>query len=107
MKFLVAALVIIVLGTGGYYLWRNRPVDDSVALLANRETVAPVERRSINFSVSVAGEITPAEQVSVRPEINGRIALLPVDVGDKVKKGDILFTLDDQELQNQKASSMT
>jgi RND family efflux transporter MFP subunit len=53
----------------------------------------------------VAGEIAPAEQVSVRPEINGRIATLEVDIGDRVKKGQVLFTLDDKELQQQRSSS--
>jgi multidrug efflux pump subunit AcrA (membrane-fusion protein) len=64
-----------------------------------RKTTALVEQRSIAFSISVAGEIGPAEQVSVRPEVNGRISELPVDIGDKVKKGDLLFSLDDKDLQ--------
>ena len=32
---------------------------------------------------------------------------LPVDIGDHVKKTDLLFRLDDKELQQQKASSLT
>jgi len=57
--------------------------------------------------VNAAGEIGPAEQVSVRPEINGKIEQLPVDIGDAVKKGDLLFKLDDKELQQQRASNLT
>jgi len=64
-----------------------------------RKTTAVVEQRSISFSISVAGEIEPAEQVSVRPEVNGRISELPVDIGDRVKKGKLLFALDDADLQ--------
>lgn len=64
-----------------------------------RKTTATVEQRNISFSISVAGEIGPAEQISVRPEVNGRISELPVDIGDKVKKGDLLFSLDDKDLQ--------
>lgn len=64
-----------------------------------RKTTAVVEQRSISFSISVAGEIEPAEQVSVRPEVNGRISELPVDIGDTVKKGELLFALDDKDLQ--------
>ena len=59
------------------------------------------------FVVNAAGEIGPAEQVSVRPEINGRIELLPVDVGDRVKKGALLFKLNDKELQQELASNLT
>ncbi len=68
-----------------------------------RPTTAVVSTRNINFSISAAGEITPAEQVSVRPEVSGRIDKLPVDIGDKIKKGDILFTLDDTDLQTEKS----
>lgn len=64
-----------------------------------RKTTAVVEQRSIAFAISVAGEIGPAEQISVRSEVNGRISELPVDIGDKVKKGDLLFALDDKDLQ--------
>src|SRR6185369_16222190 len=52
-------------------------------------------------------EISPAEQVSVRPEINGLLEKLPVDIGDRVKKDDLLFKLDDKELQQQRASNLT
>ena len=55
-----------------------------------------MELRNINFAVNAAGEIAPAEQVSVRPEINGLVDLLPVDLGDRVKKDDLLFKLDDK-----------
>lgn len=64
-----------------------------------RATSAVAETKSIHFAVTVAGEIGPAEQVSVRPEVNGRISELPVDIGDRVKKDDLLFALDDKDLQ--------
>src|SRR5881409_2814792 len=57
-------------------------------------------------SASAAGEIGPAEQVSVRPEINGKILTLPVDIGDRVKKDSVLFTLDDQDLQTERSSRL-
>ncbi|HVY71318.1 MAG TPA: efflux RND transporter periplasmic adaptor subunit, partial [Verrucomicrobiae bacterium] len=92
----------------GAYKWRDlRPQAASDDPLANRQTTARVENRDIHFAVSAAGDIGPAEQVSVRPEINGRIALLPVDVGDRVKKGGLLFTLDDKDLQTERSSRLT
>ena len=71
-----------------------------------RPTTAVVSARNINFAISAAGEITPSEQVSVRPEVSGRIDKLPVDIGDKVKKGEMLFTLDDTDLQTEKSQRM-
>src|SRR5205085_157383 len=54
-----------------------------------------------------AGEIGPADQVSVRPEINGKIAELPVDIGDVVKKGQLLCRLDDTDLQTEKETQQS
>lgn len=71
--------------------------------MGGRFTTANVTSRNISFAITAAGEITPAEQVSVRPEVSGRIDKLPVDIGDQVKKGDLLFSLDDTDLQTEKA----
>jgi len=70
-------------------------------------TTAVVEPRNIEFAVTAAGDVGPAEQVSVRPEINGRIETLPVDIGDKVRKGALLFSLDDKDLQTERSSRLT
>ncbi|MBI4659060.1 MAG: efflux RND transporter periplasmic adaptor subunit [Verrucomicrobia bacterium] len=107
-KWIVIAVVAV---GGGYWALQNwpdlKPDTDTPANLADRATTAVVEHRSIQFKVTAAGEIGPAEQVSVRPEINGRIEVLNVDIGDRAKKGDILFTLDDSDLQIEKQSRET
>jgi len=82
--------------------WREKGAGEP-AKKAGRPSTAVAANRDINFAISAAGEITPAEQVSVRPEVSGRIEVLSVDIGDKVKKGDLLFALDDQDLQTEKA----
>jgi HlyD family secretion protein len=105
-KFLVL-IAIAAVGLGGYYGWQNWQKANAASAVPERPTTATVELRSINFSVNAAGEIAPAEQVSVRPEINGKIDHLPVDLGDRLKKGDLLFTLDDKELQQTRASNVT
>src|SRR5438094_2225824 len=105
-KWLVAAAVIGA-GFGGYAIWSNWQKGRQAAATPERPTTATIELRSITFAVNAAGEIGPAEQVSVRPEINGKIDVLPVDIGDRVKKGDLLFKLDDKELQQQRSSNLT
>ncbi|MBN8246749.1 MAG: efflux RND transporter periplasmic adaptor subunit [Verrucomicrobia bacterium] len=103
MKILGTLLVVALLGGGGWYLWQQRQQAASAAAAGGaRPAVSTIEKRDIRFAVSAAGEITPSEQVSVRPEVNGRINKLPVDLGDVVKKGDLLFQLDDQELKTEK-----
>ena len=107
MKKFIALIVVLGIGVGGYYGWKNWQKANPTSAAPERPTTATAELRSINFAVNAAGEIAPAEQVSVRPEINGKVDTLPVDLGDRVKKGDLLFKLDDKELQQQRASNLT
>ena len=106
MKVIGILVVFAALGAGGFFGWQNwqkRQVDTDPN---KRPTTAVVEARDIHFEVSAAGDIGPADQVSVRSEINGRIAELPVDLGDKVKKDDLLCRLDDKDLQTDRASRL-
>jgi HlyD family secretion protein len=110
-KPLIWTVVLVALAAGVFaagqkwpnqvYFWKTAQKEE--AARPGRATTAVVAPRDISFAITAAGEITPAEQVSVRPEISGRINLLSVDIGDRIKKGDILFTLDDQDLQTEKA----
>jgi HlyD family secretion protein len=107
MKKIIVLIVILGIGIAGYYGWKNWQKTKPALAAPERPTTATAELRNISFAVNAAGEITPAEQVSVRPEINGLILELPVDIGDRLKRGDLLFKLDDKELQQQRASNLT
>ena len=107
MKKWIFLIAIVGLGFGGYSAWTKWQEVRTKSASPNRPTTAVAELRDISFGVNAAGEISPAEQVSVRPEINGLIQALPVDIGDRVKKDDLLFKLDDKELQQQRASNLT
>lgn len=102
MKFVLVLFVIAGVSAGGYYLWSKAPGSNSASETSERLSTATVEPRNIRFAVTAAGDIGPADQVSVRPEINGRIEVLPVDIGDKVAKGALLCRLDDRDLQIEK-----
>ncbi len=106
MKLIAIFLVMTGLGTGGYFLWRHGPVVEQANHSTGRQTTATVESRDIRFVVNAAGDIGPADQVSVRPEVNGRIAELPVDIGDKVKKNALLCRLDDKDLQIERSQRL-
>jgi len=107
MKKWIFAIFAAGVGIGGYYGWTEWQKNRLAAAAPGRPTTAIAELRDINFAVNAAGEIAPAEQVSVRPEINGLLLTLPVDIGDHIKKDDLLFKLDDSELQQQRASNIT
>src|SRR5882672_476885 len=99
MKKWIILIAVLGAGFGGYALWSNSQKGKPSSGAPARQTTALAELRDISFAVNAAGEIGPAEQVSVRPEINGKIDQLPVDVGDRVKKDALLFKLNDKELQ--------
>jgi len=107
MRLIAIFAVLDGLGAGGYYLWRNPHAIEQPNPVSNRPTSAVVESRDIRFVVNAAGDIGPADQVSVRPEVNGRIAELPVDIGDKVRKGELLCRLDDKDLQIERSQRLT
>ncbi|MEI7733760.1 MAG: efflux RND transporter periplasmic adaptor subunit [Verrucomicrobiota bacterium] len=102
MKYLLTLIILAGLGGGGWYFWKQSQSAKPLVTQPQRPTTAIVEARDISFAVTGAGDIGPADQVSVRPEVNGRIMELPVDIGDKVKKGDLLCRLDDQDLQTER-----
>ncbi len=106
MRAVLIGLLLIGIGGSGVYFWsrsHGRGDSGAAAGAGGKESMPPttatVKTGDINFVVSVAGEIGPAEQVSVRPEVNGRISELPVDVGDHVPKDGLLFALDDRDLR--------
>lgn len=107
MKKFAILIVALVVGFGAYAVWKHKkPQAVAVAAPAHQNT-ATIELRNINFAVTAAGEIGPDNMVSVRPEINGRISVLPVDIGDKITKGTLLCALDDSDLQSERDTQIT
>ena len=106
MKKWIILAVVLAGGAWGVQKWRASLPGTFASGADAHPTTAVVETRDIHFAVSAAGEIGPADQVSVRPEINGKILTLPVDIGDRVKKDSVLFTLDDQDLQTDRSSKL-
>lgn len=104
MKYLGIALALALLGGGGWAWARYRTASAAQDDASARPTTAVIETHDIHFSVAAAGEIAPADSVSVRPEVNGRIVKLAVEAGDTVKKGALLFQLDDLELQAERGT---
>jgi RND family efflux transporter MFP subunit len=108
MKKWLLPLVLLALGWLGFQqwqAWRAREQDRRQA--AEPPSTATITQRDISFAITAAGEIGPADQVSVRPEINGRIKELPVDIGDHVRRGDLLCALDDSDLQIERSQRQT
>jgi RND family efflux transporter MFP subunit len=107
MKFFITLIVVAGLGAGGLFFYKQNQGRAGAATTKSRPTTAVIEARDIRFEISAAGDIGPADQVSVRPEVNGRIEELPVDIGDQVKKGALLCRLDDKDLQIERSQRLS
>lgn len=59
-------------------------------------TVEPVTVRTIKRSADVVGTFYGREEITISPQVSGRVAKLHFDVGDIVKPGDVLLEIDDE-----------
>ena len=100
-KYLVTLLLLL----AGLAYWMGwvpwpQPVRTDKApptVVAKRMDIAPV--------LPLSGEVAPAFQVDVKPEIGGKIKKIHVIAGQNVRKGELLVTIDDTDLLNERASA--
>jgi HlyD family secretion protein len=58
-----------------------------------------VANRSLVATVTASGRITPKRAVDISADITGRIVSLPVEEGDRVRKGDLLVRIDPSQYE--------
>ncbi len=95
MKMGVVIGAIVVIG-GGYFWWSKSSSSNSAG--AAQYTVAAVEKGTISASVSGSGNVTVDQQATIDPTISGTVTDLSVSVGDTVKKGQVLFSIENDQL---------
>lgn len=66
-----------------------------------RAAVATVVKAPIEKTLSVAGEFVPFQEVELHAKVAGYIRRINVDIGDKVRAGQVLATLEVPELNAQ------
>ncbi len=98
-----AVLIFILAGTAFYQGW---PPFSAVDKIEDFPT-AKARRADIAPELLLAGEVKPSLQVDVKPEIGGKIRRIHVTPGQSVKKGDLLVTIDDTDLLNERAAAET
>jgi RND family efflux transporter MFP subunit len=76
--------------------WAEKPVVDTPVV-----AVVTAERRTLSRPLTFTADLKPWQEAAIYAKIAGYIKTLPVDVGDRVKAGDILATLDIPELASE------
>lgn len=84
----------------------------SSMILAGCSSGEPVQDMNVTVKVSQAqkgmigqgeiytGTVTPSATVNIMPKISGKVSAISVDIGTEVKKGQVLFKLEDDDLRN-------
>lgn len=81
------------------------PADTAAAALA--VGLAPVEVRTIERAVLASGPVAPWEEMLLGVELSGlRVTSLHVDVGQSVRRGDVLLELDHRTLDAELAQAV-
>lgn len=59
-----------------------------------------VERRTLVSSVEATGTIEPIRVIDVKSQASGEILAMPVDLGDRVERGELLVRIDPRDVRN-------
>ncbi|MCC5910358.1 MAG: efflux RND transporter periplasmic adaptor subunit [Clostridiaceae bacterium] len=94
--FLLVTILLIGCSEGG-----TTADGDSISNHAIAVTVTEVERSSLESEANFNGTLEPLQEVNITPKMMGEIASIKVDLGRRVSKGDVLFTLDDRDIRMQ------
>lgn len=98
---LVIAAIVVVAVSAGAILLRPTAKDSAASTSASAMTVevVAIDRREWSQALKGSGQIAAWQEVIVSPETGGlRIAQLLVDVGDEVRRGQVLARLADDGL---------
>ncbi|MDF2987170.1 MAG: rane-fusion protein [Eubacterium sp.] len=101
----IVALVIISICIGFFLITKNKAVSSASA---SAKRTVQVTRGNIEVALSGSGTVTSANTSDVMSNVQGKITKAYFKEGDKVKKGDMLFEIDDtdaklniQKIENQ------
>ena len=79
----------------------NHAAQQSAVAMNPIAPVVPASRATLANTLTVAGEFLPYQEVELHAKVAGYIRSIHVDIGDKVKQGEVLAVLDVPELQAQ------
>jgi len=101
-RVIIIVVALLLVGLIGFRLANNKKeiaaknqVKDTsnVRVMVN---VTPVQSRVSERNLRLVGTVTADQVIEVKSEVQGKILNLNVDLGDKVRKGQVLARVDDQ-----------
>jgi RND family efflux transporter MFP subunit len=101
LRLLIGALLVLGVGYGVRQLFFGAKPEQSAS--ARESKVVPVvktSREDMQTEVTLQAEFVPYQDIMVHAKVSGFVSLIRVDIGDRVKQGDLLATLEIPELQD-------
>jgi multidrug efflux pump subunit AcrA (membrane-fusion protein) len=98
MKYVILAVVLIVLGGGIAAFWYTR-VANAASSGAPAQGTAKVTRGDLEVSVQATGSVASNNDVDIKCRASGMVLKLPYDISDEVPAGAMLVTLDKDDEQ--------
>lgn len=93
---LAALLIIVVAGSGcGRQVADRNPAEANAAVPV---TLARAEKGKLNDTVVVSGKLEACQKSDVVPKVSGKVGVVHVDVGSRVRAGQVLVTLENEDL---------
>lgn len=99
LRGILLALSVIIVLTGCSKGKANTKSTENVEVNLTPVQVALVKKDTIKDITMISGKVIPTQEVAVSPKSGGKVTNVRVKVGDRVNKGDILFTLDNSDAQ--------
>jgi RND family efflux transporter MFP subunit len=102
-KFDWRIIIAGILGLAGITIWRatvNHAAAHPVLPHSRLVAVARVNREDLSQILVCDAELRPYQEVEIHAKVSGYLDKIQVDIGDSVKMGDVLATLEVPELQD-------
>jgi RND family efflux transporter MFP subunit len=96
LSVLIVILSISIISCKGKSKNENTSVETLFPVYVDR-----VERRTIERTLSFVGNLEPIDKATIVPDISGKLWKIYVDVGERVKKGQVLAELDHRHIDLQ------
>lgn len=100
IPFLVAAVCLLLFGYGAWRLISGTKAPTASASQSKVVPVVKVGREDLKTDVTLQAEFVPYQDIAVHAKVSGYVNMIRVDIGDRVKTGDLLATLEIPELQD-------
>lgn len=100
-KIMGLSVLAVALGLAGCLPDQKTAEAPQYEVTEHAVAVAMVNLGTVPLVASVPGSVVPDQQARIASRLMGYIRSIPVQVGQHVKRGDLLFEIDPQDIQSQ------